>query len=140
MDWSAATGWWLAAGVLVAAELASGTFYLLMLAAGAGAGALGAHLGMAPAGQMLSAAIVGGLAVAVWHRRRPRNALAASGDPDVNLDIGRDVNVAAWLPDGSARVSYRGTTWQARYVGGGPAQAGRHVVRAIEGSQLLLDR
>ena len=25
MDWSASTGWWIAAGVLVAAELASGT-------------------------------------------------------------------------------------------------------------------
>jgi len=32
MDWSAATGWWIVAGVLVAAELATGTFYLLMLA------------------------------------------------------------------------------------------------------------
>ena len=39
MDWSASTGWWLAAGVLVAAELATGTFYLLMLALGAAAGA-----------------------------------------------------------------------------------------------------
>ena len=38
MDWSLATWWWIAAGVLVAAELASGTFYLLMLALGAGAG------------------------------------------------------------------------------------------------------
>ena len=37
MDWSASTGWWLAAGVLVAAELATGTFYLLMLALGAAA-------------------------------------------------------------------------------------------------------
>jgi membrane protein implicated in regulation of membrane protease activity len=37
MDWNWATAWWIVAGVLVAAELATGTFYLLMLAAGAAA-------------------------------------------------------------------------------------------------------
>ena len=45
MDWNASTGWWLAAGVLVVAELATGTFYLLMLALGLAAGALAAHAG-----------------------------------------------------------------------------------------------
>ena len=37
MDWSHATWWWVATGVLVAAELATGTFYLLMLAIGTAA-------------------------------------------------------------------------------------------------------
>lgn len=32
MDWTPSTLWWLAAGILVAAELVTGTFYLLMLA------------------------------------------------------------------------------------------------------------
>ena len=40
MDWSSATVWWVAAGVLVAAELATGTFYLLMLAIGTAATSL----------------------------------------------------------------------------------------------------
>ncbi|MBA3625982.1 MAG: NfeD family protein, partial [Methylibium sp.] len=40
MEWSAATLWWIAAGVLIAAELATGTFYLLLLALGATAAAL----------------------------------------------------------------------------------------------------
>lgn len=140
MGWSGATAWWIAAGLLVAAELASGTFYLLMLALGACAGALAAHLGMPPAGQMLMAAALGGLAVTVWHLRRPRHSVPASSDPNVNLDIGSPVDVTAWQPDGSAQVSYRGAIWQARFAGHGPAQAGRHVIRAIEGSQLLLDR
>ena len=39
------TLWWIATGVLVALELASGTFYLLMLAIGGVAGALAAHAG-----------------------------------------------------------------------------------------------
>ena len=44
MDLSPATFWWVLAGVLVAAELATGTFYLLMIALGAAAAAIGAHL------------------------------------------------------------------------------------------------
>ena len=58
MDWSGATWWWVAAGVLVAAELASGTFYLLMLALGMAAGAIAAHLGFATAAQLVVAAFV----------------------------------------------------------------------------------
>ncbi len=42
MDWNAWTFWWVAGGVLVAAELATGTFYLLMLALGCGAAAVAA--------------------------------------------------------------------------------------------------
>jgi membrane protein implicated in regulation of membrane protease activity len=34
MDLSASTYWWVAAGVAVAVELATGTFYLLMIALG----------------------------------------------------------------------------------------------------------
>ena len=50
MYWTGATVWWIAAGLLVVAELASGTFYLLMLALGAGAGALAAHFALGPIG------------------------------------------------------------------------------------------
>jgi hypothetical protein len=42
MDVSAATGWWVAAGIAIAAELGTGTFYLLMIAVGLAAGALAA--------------------------------------------------------------------------------------------------
>ena len=45
MSWAASTVWWVVAGVLVAVELATGTFYLLMLALGAAAAALAAHAG-----------------------------------------------------------------------------------------------
>jgi hypothetical protein len=40
------TAWWILAGFFVAMELVSGTFYLLMLAVGAVAGALAAHAGL----------------------------------------------------------------------------------------------
>ena len=61
------TIWWLLAGTAVAVELMTGTFYLLMLTVGLVAGALAAHLGLAPVGQMVVAAIIGGGAVAAWH-------------------------------------------------------------------------
>lgn len=142
MDWSASTGWWLAAGVLVVAELATGTFYLLMLALGAAAGAVAAHAGAGLASQMAAAALLGGGAVAGWHLRRSRQptALPADVNPDVILDIGGTVHVEQWQADGTARVTYRGAAWNARHAGTGPPLAGDHLIRAIEGNCLQLER
>lgn len=139
MDWNAATLWWLAAGALVVAELLSGTFYLLMLALGAAAGALAAHAGLGLNAQMLAAALVGGGAVALWHRRRLSQPVAAAGsNPDVNLDIGQTLRVDAWASDGSAQVHYRGAAWQARFAGNGAPAAGLHRIQAVDGNRLLL--
>jgi membrane protein implicated in regulation of membrane protease activity len=142
MDWSLSTWWWVMAGVLVAAELASGTFYLLMLALGAAAAALAAHAGLAFSGQLIVAALIGGGAVAAWHLKRGRTpaALPAHANRDVNLDIGERVSVAAWHADGSATVTYRGAAWQARWSGSGAPAPGEHVIRAVDGNRLLLDR
>jgi len=142
MDLSGATGWWIVAGVLVAAELASGTFYLLMLALGAAAAAVAAHLSAPFTSQLLVAALVGGGAVAAWHVKRSRQPAAApaSENRDVNLDIGETVQVDQWHADGTAQVSYRGANWTVRYVGHGAPKPGAHVVRAVEGSRLLLER
>ena len=142
MTWTASTLWWLATGALVVAELATGTIYLLMLALGAAAGALAAHLGLGTEGQMSTAALLGGGAVGFWHLRRVRHpvALPASANPDVSLDIGGSVQVPAWQADGSARVHYRGADWDARFVGSGTAAPGPHVIHAVDGNCLLLDR
>jgi membrane protein implicated in regulation of membrane protease activity len=142
MNWNPATVWWLAGGAMVAVELATGTFYLLMLALGCAAAALTAHAGFSGSVQMLAAAVVGGAAVVAWHRMRGSRAgrLPAAANPDVNIDIGQPVQVEHWSPDGTAHVRYRGAEWQARYLGAGTPAAGRYVIRAIEGSCLLLDR
>ena len=52
------TQWWLMAGVLVVAELATGSFYLLMIALGAVAGALAAHAGFQIEVELVTAAVV----------------------------------------------------------------------------------
>lgn len=138
MDWSASTLWWLAAGALVAAELASGSFYLLMLALGCAAGAIAAHLGLAGSAQIVVAALLGAAATAAWHtwrQRRPADAPAAA-NRDVNLDIGSAVRVEHWNADGSARATYRGSAWQVRWAGSGAPVPGEHVIVALHGNEL----
>ena len=138
MDWNAPNLWWLAGGVLVAAELATGTFYLLMVALGCAAGALAAHGGLGSTVQLLAAAIVGAGATLTWHlkRRQVPAAAPAGSNPDVSLDIGQHVHVAHWSADGSARAPYRGASWAVRYAGSGTPQAGEFVIVALIGSEL----
>jgi membrane protein implicated in regulation of membrane protease activity len=142
MDFSAATGWWVAAGIAIAAELGTGTFYLLMIAFGLAAAAIAAHLGLPFSGQMVTGAIVGAGATAVWWAWRHRRGVAEDALPrqnrDVNLDIGERVHVAAWSPEGTAQVRYRGSGWTARLAPGAPAVPGEHVVSAVEGNWLVL--
>jgi membrane protein implicated in regulation of membrane protease activity len=141
MDVSSATVWWVAAGLAIAAELATGTFYLLMVALGLAAGAIAAHLGLASSGQIAAGALVAGAATAAWHWRRahhPHSAPAAT-NRDVNLDIGERVHVAAWGADRTARVQYRGSPWTARLLPGAPPHSGEHRVAAVEGNWLVLE-
>jgi membrane protein implicated in regulation of membrane protease activity len=141
MDFTDSTTWWVITVVLVAAELATGTFYLLMLALGTAAAALAAHAGLGVSGQYVTGAVIGAAAVgACYSRRRQRKQSDAATNPDVNLDVGSSVQVAAWRPDGTARVHYRGAEWDARYAGTAPAEPGAHVIRAVQGSLLLLER
>ncbi len=140
MDLGAASGWWLAAGLLVVAELFIGSFYMLMLALGCAAGALAAHLGAAYQTQIFTAAIVGAGTTAVWHfkrARRPRSAPVES-NRDANLDIGQTLQVGAWDAQGAARVSYRGSAWNVEYRGPGTPASGPHVIVAVRGNRLIV--
>ncbi|RRS05459.1 NfeD family protein [Aquabacterium soli] len=136
------TLWWLVAGLLVAAELVTGTFYLLMLALGAAAGAVGAHLGLALAPQIALAGVVGGGASALWHLFRRKRQGHATGT-DTLLDVGQTVQVAAWQPDGSTQVHYRGAQWSARLAAHAIVplpQPGTHRITGVQGTQLLLEK
>jgi membrane protein implicated in regulation of membrane protease activity len=140
MDMTPATIWWVLAGVAVAVELATGTFYLLMLALGMAAGALAAHMGLGVPLQIVIAAIVGGGATTLWRLRRKQDGpvAPAAQNRDVNLDVGERVQVSQWTPEQTTRVQYRGSQWEARLAPGAHAQSGEHVVSAVEGNWLVL--
>ena len=82
--------WWIAAVVLVAAELLTGTFYLLAVGVAAALGGLVAWLGL---GLPLQFTISGAFGVAptiAAHQWRLRNAPA---EPQQSLDVGQTVHV-----------------------------------------------
>jgi membrane protein implicated in regulation of membrane protease activity len=136
------TLWWTAAGIAVAVELATGTFYLLMLALGLAAGALAAHAGAAMPAQLAVAALVGGGAVAALYMQRRRNppATSSQANPDVNPDIGETVQVDAWQADGTATVRYRGANWTVVAAPGSGRDQGTHRVREVVGNKLVVEK
>jgi len=135
------TIWWVATGLLVVAELSIGTFYLLMLAIGAAAGALAAHAGFGPSAQMVIGAVVGGVAVVAAYlakRRRPTDP-PARAERSVNLDVGATVQVDGWNPDGTAQVHYRDAQWTVLHRPDASPRPGPHRVVELVGSRLLVE-
>jgi membrane protein implicated in regulation of membrane protease activity len=136
------TVWWLMAAALVALELFTGTFYLLMLAVGLAAGALAAHLGLSFSGQLVAAALIGAAAVVIGHLQRRKR----KGDPSVrslrsvNLDVGETLHVDNWQSDGTASVRYRGAQWTAVLEQGQVAEAGNYRVTELVGNRLKVEK
>jgi membrane protein implicated in regulation of membrane protease activity len=130
--------WWLVTGGLVAAELMSGTFYLLMLAIGAAAAALAAHLGMSLNVQLATAALVGGAAAVLWRQLSLRRA--AQAPSELHLDIGGTVDVNAWDANGTAQVKHRGANWTAICASGPSPSPGAHRILTIQGNRLVLEK
>lgn len=132
--------WWIGAGVLIVAELLTGTFYLLMIAFGFVAGAVARMAGGDFALQCALAALVAlaavlGLRRSHFARRRQRRD--ASSNPDVNPDIGARLEVPAWK-DGRARVLYRGAQWDVELTPGASPDARVYEVIAVRGSCLIV--
>ena len=135
------TIWWLLAGITVAVELMTGTFYLLMLAIGLAAAAVAAHLGLPTTAQIVTAALVGGGAVVAWYfikKKRPGDP-SARADRSVNLDVGETILIDSWNADGTTTVKYRGATWTAIHRPGVTPSTGMHKVSELVGNRLLVD-
>lgn len=135
------TIWWLAAGIVVVAEMLTGTFYLLMMAVGLVAAALAAHMGLSSALQIIVAALVGGGAVVAWHfarRKRPGDP-SPRADRSVNMDVGETILIEGWNPDGTTTVKYRGAVWTAIHRPGVTPSTGMHRVAELVGNRLLVD-
>lgn len=134
---------WVVAGFALAiAELTTGTFYLLVVALGAFAGALVAWLG----GNVLVQAVVGcGVALAgTWYVHHYHEAKRnRDGGRSNLLDRGQPVVLEGWANEaaGLARVRYRGTSWDARVshaAAARPAPGATLYIEGQEGNTLVL--
>ena len=129
--------WFLWALCLMALEMATGTFYLLVLGAAMGIGGIAALLGLAPPLQFTLAAMAGIIGTIVLRRTK----IAQPNEvQDQSLDIGQPVQVVSWREDGTARVYYRGAEWDAEPE---PESAdmprdGTLYIKALRGSTLIL--
>lgn len=139
----ASTFWWIAAAVLVIAELLTGTVYLLTLALGLAAGALAAHAGMSMTVQIVAAAIVGTVSTLIWHfstaRKNRMASVSVDSNADVHQDIGAQVMVEAWNADGTAQVKYRGAQWSVILASGAAQRLGAHRVKEVTGIRLVVE-
>jgi membrane protein implicated in regulation of membrane protease activity len=136
--------WFAAACVLVILEMATGTFYLLMIAIGVAAGGVAALAGMHGMSQCVIAAVVAAVATYALRRSklgRPEH-IDAARDPDINLDIGQALEVGEWRSlsgdVATARVMYRGALWDAELAAGGTAVPGLFMIQEMQGNRLVL--
>ena len=127
--------WWIIAGALVIAELLTGTFFLLALGVAFAIGGIAALLGATFEIQLVIAGVVAMAGVFLAHRWRRRQVPAAQDPP---FDIGQTVRVQAWNPDGTARVAYRGTLWQAVMAGPDVSRGDTMVIVGVRGSTLVI--
>lgn len=134
------TLWWLAAGGLIAVELITGTFYLLMISLGLVAAALSAHAGISQPLQWVCASVIGGGSVLVWRRFKKTQApiAPAQANHDVNMDVGETVQVDHWRDDHTCSIKYRGAHWDAALQDGQVAMQGPYVIAEVIGSRLIL--
>lgn len=132
--------WWLAALVLVIAEMSSGTFYLIAVAFGLAVAGLAAYLGMAWGGQAAVAALLCSASVAGIYRWRQRQTRP---DEHSNLanEIGQTVHVVQWSDERHARVSYRGAEWDAELAGEAAVDPARQAwrIKGIVGTRLIIE-
>ncbi|MFZ2302745.1 MAG: NfeD family protein [Gallionella sp.] len=132
--------WWLAAVVLVIAEISTGTFYLIAVAFGLASAGLAAYLGVGWSGQALIAAALCSASVAGIYRWKKQDARLHENANFAN-DIGQTVHVASWSDERHARVSYRGAEWDAELAGKAVADATRQAwrIKEISGSRLIIE-
>lgn len=134
-------GWWLAALVLVIAEMFSGSFYLLAIAAGGIVAGLAAYFGAGWVTQATAATLSCLASVALVYRWRKRQNVRPPEQINLAYDIGQSVHVVQWTGDRRARVSYRGAEWDAELASDAPGDSARQTwrIREIRGSQLIIE-
>lgn len=127
--------WFVLAFGLLGLEMATGTFYMLVLALALAIGGVAALLGLELSAQITLAALAGIIGTIILRRMKsvPSNDAASQGP-----DIGQPVQLIAWREDGSARVHYRGAEWDAEPESADMPHDGALYIKTIRGSRLIL--
>jgi len=127
--------WWVLAAVLVGVELLTGTFYLLAVGFAFVAGGVVALMDGSLEMQLIVGGVLSVVGVMVAHQWRLRRA---SPEPQASLDLGQSVRVLTWRDDGTARVEYRGTQWDADMAAGEATRAETMYIVDVRGSTLVI--
>jgi membrane protein implicated in regulation of membrane protease activity len=136
--------WFVLAAVMVILEMATGTFYLMMLGIGLAAGGFAALGGFGVEWQFLVAAVVGSAVIFALRKSRfgKLRSSNAAADPNVNLDVGQTVTVDEWTAIhggvSMARVMYRGALWDIELAHGSMAKPGSFIIREVRGNRLIV--
>jgi membrane protein implicated in regulation of membrane protease activity len=129
--------WFLLALVLLGLEMATGTFYLLMLSIALAVGGAAALFGLGIPAQLALAALAGIIGIVLLRSWKGGSATDVAGQ---SLDTGQPVKVLAWRDDNTARVFYRGAEWDAELDTSDSGHEGVFYIKAIRGSVLVLNR
>ena len=127
--------WFVLAFGLLALEMATGTFYMLMLAIAVAIGGVAALLGTSLPIQITLTALAGIIGIVILCRMRSGHPTDAASQ---SLDTGQPVQLVAWREDGSARVYYRGAEWDAEPESADMPREGALYIKGIHGSKLVL--
>jgi len=130
--------WFVLAFGLLALELMTGTFYLLVIALALAAAGVADLFGASFTLQLLVAAVIGS-GGALWLRRGRFGRLHSdSADPLQNMDVGQTVRVDQWSATRTARASYRGAQWDVELAPGAEPTAGEFVIQSISANRLVV--
>lgn len=127
--------WFLAALALFGLEMASGTFYLLVLGIALAIGGGAALIGLGTPLQFVLAALAGVTGTVLLRRRKSTAPVEPAGQ---SLDIGQPVQVLAWHDNGTARVHYRGADWDAESESPDTPRNTTLYIKALRGAVLIL--
>lgn len=137
---SEASIWWLVTGLILVAELSTGSFYLLMLGLGSLVAALSAHAGYSINIQLACAALVGGIGAVVLGQWKKHVLLAQNTEVSQHLDIGAVVLVEVWSEQKTTQVQHRGANWGALLSPGQVALPGSYRIIDVQGNHLILEK
>lgn len=127
--------WFSLALILVGLEMATGTFYLLIVAIAMAIGGIIALLGIGFSIQLALAGLAGITGIILLRHMKGEHPSDTSA---LSLDIGQPVKILAWKADGTARVFYRGSEWNAELEGKDSDHKGTFYIKDVRGSALVL--